>query len=127
LPIAIVFILIVFAFLLSHRIFISYKNSISVSIEDPLPPSEDSQEFITPGNEFNSKVYSSSYYVQLFDSFILRPEFYSIATTDELIIGKAYAASAFDNPNITFDFSSITPEELLKALQTSNSENSIDE
>ena len=127
LPIAIVFILIVFVFLLSHRLFISYKNSISVSVEDPLPPSEDSQEFITPGNEFNSKVYSSSYYVQLFDSFILRPEYYSIATTDELIIGKAYTDSAFDNPNITFDFSSITPEELLKALQTSNSENSVNE
>ena len=113
---AMIFIIIVLfcVFLFSHRL---ERSRIQPEGSDNKNPS--SQYLAHPGIEFHVKVYESSFYVHLKDSFLLRPEYRSTDSIDDLLIGMSPAfKGAGQNTmyeDVAFDFTGMQ-NEINKAL-----------
>ena len=70
-----------------------------------------------PGEFFKYKVYQSSYYVHLRNSFLLRPEYKNLCSVDEIISGSVLEEDRFFNdPDVIFNFDDITEDDLNEAL-----------
>merc|ERR1711968_104678 len=69
-----------------------------------------------PGDFFKYKVYQSSYFVYLRNSFLLRSEYKDIYSVDDIISGPSMGDDIFDDPDVTFDFNALTDDDLNEAL-----------
>jgi hypothetical protein len=74
---------------------------------------------VVPGIDLTARIFRSQYYVEAPNTFLLRSEYHIVSTAEELITGVEGSEGMhglIDNPNINFDFSGISREEIELAL-----------